>query len=226
MNIEIETMHHTHEAIKLKLHMRKLWTDHAIFTRMFIVDLISDLPSMDYTIGRLEKSQEQTGNCFRPFFGDIAANNLTSLLKEHTTISVDLFRMIKAGNITDTATLEEQLVINSENTSNLLCTMNQYYSIDDLIDIFRTYLILTKYQLIARIDGDYNADIMYFDMGLNHLLRISDYLADGIIEGFFNEQYPGINYEADTQSDINIQEIQEENIFDNDIPDNGETSDI
>lgn len=188
MNEEIETMQHTHDMIELKLHMRKLWTDHAIFTRMFIVDLLGDLPSIDYTIDRLIKSQEQTENCFRPFFGDVATDSLASLLKEHVTITMDLLRTIKIGNTEDVTTLEDQWVTNAEYISTLFGTVNKCYSVDELTDMFKTCLILTKYQFIARMDGDYNADVMYFDMGLNHISRISDYLADGLIEGFFSDQ--------------------------------------
>lgn len=192
MNIETEIMQHTdmshmHETMKLKLHMRKLWTDHAIFTRQFIVDLLDNLPSIDCTVDRLIKNQEQTGNCFRDFFGDIAADNIVSLLKEHITIAADLLKAIKSENTSDATILEDQWTTNAENISSFLGTINQYYSIDELSDIFKTHLILTKYQFIARMDGDYNADILYFDMGLNHLLRISDCLTYGIVECFFEE---------------------------------------
>lgn len=176
-----------HDKIKIKLQMRKLWTDHAIFTRQFIVDLLDNLPSIDYTIDRLNKNQEQTGNCFRPFFGDVAADNIVFLLKEHITVAAELFKAILSGNIADATTLEDQWTENAENISKFLGTINQYYSIDELSDIFKTHLILTKYQFIARMDKDYNADILYFDMGLNHLLRISDCLTDGICEYFFED---------------------------------------
>jgi hypothetical protein len=184
MDIEIEEMNYAYDAIKLKLHMRKLLTDHAIFTKQLIVDILGDLPGIDYTIDRLIRSQEQTGNCFRSFFGDVAANNLVTLLKEHVIIEIDFLKSIKNGNTEDAATLEDQWTTNAENISTFLGTINQYYSIDELSDIFKTCLILTKYQFIARMDGDYNAEIMYFDMGLNHILRISDCLTDGLVENF------------------------------------------
>ena len=176
-----------HDTIKIKLQMRKLWTDHAIFTRQFIVDLLDNLQSIEYTIVRLLKNQEQTGNYFRPFFGDVAADNIISLLKEHITIAADLFKAIQSGNTSDATILEDQWTANSENISTFLGTINQYYSIDELSDILKTHLILAKYQFIARMDKDYNADILYFDMGLNHLLRLSDCLTDGICEYFFED---------------------------------------
>lgn len=187
MNLEIETMHYTHDMIKLKLQMRKLWTDHAIFTRMFIVDFLGNLSSIDYTTERLLKNQDQIGNCFREFFGDVAADSLTLLLREHITIAADLLKAIKSGD-TSAESLEGQWAKNAEDISTLLATIAPCYSKDELIETFNTHLILVKYQFIARMDGDYNADVMYFDMGLNHILRISDYLTDGLIGEFFSEQ--------------------------------------
>lgn len=187
MNSEIETMHYTHDMIKLKLNMRKLWTDRAIFTRMYIVDFLGNLSSIDYTAERLLKNQDQIGNCFREFLGDVAADSLILLLREHITIAVDLLKAIKSVNIS-AESIEEQWIRNAEDISVLLATVMPCYWKDELIDLFFTHLILVKYQFIARMDGDYNADIMYFDMGLNHILRISDYLTYGLIEEFFNNQ--------------------------------------
>ncbi len=186
MDIEIEAMHYTHGAIKLKLQMRKLWTDHAIFTRMFIVDFLGNLPSIDYTTARLLKNQDQIGNCLREFVGDVAADSLTLLLREHITIAADLVKAIKSGD-TSAESLEVQWTKNAEDISVLLATIIPCYSKDELIDLFNTHLILVKYQFIARMDGDYNADVMYFDMGLNHILRMSDYLTYGLAEEFFEE---------------------------------------
>lgn len=187
MDTEIDAMNNACDAIKLKLHMRKLWTDHAIFTKQLIVDILGNLPSIDYTIDRLIRSQEQTGNFFKNFFGKVATDDIVTLLKEHITIEIDLLKSINTGNVDDADTLEDQWVTNIENISAFLGTINQYYSVDELSDILKTYLILTKYQFIARMNNDYNAEIMYFDMGLNHILRISDCLTEGIIENFSEE---------------------------------------
>ena len=185
MDILIETIHQ-HETMKLKLQMRRLWIDHSIWIRQFIVDFLGDFPSIDYTIDRLLKNQDQMGNCFRPFFGDMAADNLILLLREHITIAIDLLKAIKSVD-TNSIQLEEQWIKNSEDISILLATIVPYYSKDELMDMFSTCMIMTKYQFIARMDGDYNADIMYFDMGMHHIVMISDYLSNGLLEEYFEE---------------------------------------
>jgi hypothetical protein len=178
----------SYEEVKLKVAMRKLWEDYAIWTRQFIVDLLASLPSIDKTTERLLKNQEAIGNCMKQFLGDTAGDTITSLLKDHITTTTDLLKAIKAGDVTGSATLETDVATNEENIATFFATINPYYSKDELIDMLDTNMILVKYQCIARMNGDYNADVMYFDMGLHHILVISDYLFKGIIERFFEEQ--------------------------------------
>lgn len=192
--------HHiySYEEVKLKITMRKLWEDHSIWMRMFIVDLLSNFPGIDNTTNRLLKNQEAIGNCMKSFYGDTAGDTLVSLLKEHITIMTDLLKDIKNGNTKGATTLEADAVSNAENIATFFSTINPYYSRDEFIGMLDTYMILTKYQFIARMNGDYNTDIMYFDMGLHHIVMISDCLFRGIIERFFEEQalYP---YQVQTE---------------------------
>ena len=168
--------HHiySYEEVKLKVTMRKLWEDHAIWTRQFIVDLLANLPSIDKTTERLLKNQEAIGNCIKPFFGDTAGDTLASLLKDHITITADLLKVIKAGDTIRSITFETDAVTNAENIATFFASINPCYSRDELRDMLDTNIILVKYQFIARMSGDYNADVMYFDMGLHHILMISD----------------------------------------------------
>lgn len=212
--------HHifSYEEVKLKVTMRKLWEDHAIWTRQFIVDILANLPSIDKTTERLLKSQEAIGNCIKQFFGDTAGDTLTSLLKDHIIITADLLKAIKIGDSTRAMILETDAVTNAENIATFFSTINPCYSRDELIEMLDTHLILVKYQFIARMSGDYNADVMYFDMGLHHILMMSDCLFRGIIERFFEEQtlysYQ-IQTEYQDRADYPTQTIQtEEQILD------------
>ena len=182
--------HHiySYEEVKLKIIIRKLLTDYMIWTRQFIVDLLANLPSLDKTIERLLKNQEAIGNCIKPYFGDMAGNSLTSLLKEHINITVDLLKTVKAGDTTKATILEGEAIINAENISTFFATINPCYSKDELMEMFSTHLVLVKYQFISRMNTDYNADIIYYDMGLHHILMMSDYIFKGIIERFYEEQ--------------------------------------
>lgn len=182
--------HHTYsyEEVKLKMNMTKLWTDHTIWTRMFIVDLLTDSPSIETTTERLLKNQETIGNIMEEFYGETASESITSLLKSYVNIITELLKAIKIGNTTQATNLETDIVTNIESIAILFATINPYYCIDELTDLFNTQTILIRYQFIARKEKDYIADIMYYDMGLHHIFMISDYLTDGIFARFFEEE--------------------------------------
>src|SRR5438105_11594514 len=61
--------------------MRKLWEDHITWTRLVIVAVLDDRPEKDAALARLLQNQVDIGNAVKPFYGDAAGNQLTSLLK-------------------------------------------------------------------------------------------------------------------------------------------------
>ena len=78
--------------------MRKLWTDHVVWTRDYIVAAVGDQPDAQAAAARLLKNQEDIGAAIAGFYGKPAGDKLTALLKEHITIAVDLIKAAKAGD--------------------------------------------------------------------------------------------------------------------------------
>src|SRR5215208_2494117 len=78
--------------------MRKLWTDHVVWTRDYIIAAVADQPDAQSAATRLLKNQDDIGNAMAKFYGAAAGQQLTTLLKEHITIAVDLVKAAKAGD--------------------------------------------------------------------------------------------------------------------------------
>jgi hypothetical protein len=85
-------------AVSLTQDMRKLWTDHVVWTRDYIIAAVGDQPDAKAAANRLMKNQEDIGNAVAKFDGAPAGQQLTTLLKEHITIAVDLIKAAKAGD--------------------------------------------------------------------------------------------------------------------------------
>jgi hypothetical protein len=77
--------------------MRKLWTDHVAWTRLFIISAAAGLPDKDATTQRLLQDQTDIGSAVVPYYGRDAGTKLTSLLKDHILIAADLVGAAKAG---------------------------------------------------------------------------------------------------------------------------------
>src|SRR5438105_14831808 len=72
----------TNKAVKLREAMRKLWADHVVWTRIYIMDAVSGMPDKDAASKRLLQNQEDIGAAVGDYYGKDAVEILTDLLKE------------------------------------------------------------------------------------------------------------------------------------------------
>src|SRR5262245_37308740 len=82
-------------AVALRQDMRKLWTDHVVWTRDYIVAAVGDQPDAPAAAARLMKNQEDIGAAVGSIYGKEAGDKLTALLKDHIGIAVDLIKAAK-----------------------------------------------------------------------------------------------------------------------------------
>jgi hypothetical protein len=67
--------------------MRELWTDHVAYTRNFIISASAGLPDTAEVAQRLLRNQDEIGESVRPYYGDAAATQLSSLLRNHIQLA-------------------------------------------------------------------------------------------------------------------------------------------
>jgi hypothetical protein len=72
----------------LKAALRRLWADHVVWTRQYVIAAVAETPDAQAAAARLLKNQEDIGNAVVPFYGEEAGAGLTQLLKEHIQIAV------------------------------------------------------------------------------------------------------------------------------------------
>src|SRR5215831_2653258 len=78
--------------------MRRLWEDHIIWTRQYLVSAIAGLPDADAAAARLLRNQQDIGDAVKPFYGDAAGDRLTALLRDHILIAVDVVAAAKTND--------------------------------------------------------------------------------------------------------------------------------
>ena len=69
--------------------MRKLWTDHVVWTRDYIVAATLTQPDSTAALNRLMRNQDDIGNAVAQFYRNAAGKQLTTLLKDHIAIAGD-----------------------------------------------------------------------------------------------------------------------------------------
>ena len=171
-------------AISLTRAMQRLWTDHVVWTRLYVITAVDERPELEAATTRLLKNQEDIGNAIVPLYGKAAGKQLTGLLKQHILIAVDLVAAAKAGDQKEFKTYDKKWDSNAEDIATFLSGANPHLTKKDVVDLLHLHLSLTKDEAVARISKDFTKDAAVFDQILTEILTLSDALSQAIVAQF------------------------------------------
>ena len=184
------------EVASLRDAMRKLWADHVVWTRQYIVAAVAGAPDAQAAAGRLLANQEDIGNAIVPLYGEEAGAKLTALLKDHILIAVDLVDAAVKGNKRAFARHDRRWDDNADEIAAFLASANPNWPEEDVRDLLAQHLTLTKGEAVARLQQDWDADVAAFDDIFTEILTMADALTDGIVAQF-PERFGGNGVHAD-----------------------------
>lgn len=165
--------------------MRKLWEDHVTWTRLAIVTFADGSAGFNATAARLLQNQADIGDAIKPFYGDAAGNQLTSLLHDHITIAVDLLQAAKSG---DTAAFDDantRWYANANAIADFLASANPRYWPDDVMrSMMKTHLDQTLSEASDELSGKYTDSVTEYEAIHLHMLDMADLLSNGIMRTF------------------------------------------
>jgi len=175
----------TQKELALRSEMRRLWEDHITWTRLAIISLEAGTPDTEATVARLLRNQTDIGNAIKPYYGNAAGNELTQQLRSHILIAADVIAAAKAGDQTKLADAQTRWTANADQIAATLASVNpRYWKLATMKAEMHMHLKLTTDEAVARLQGDWAADVAAYDKVHNHILHMSDLLADGIVKQF------------------------------------------
>ena len=169
----------------LRTQMRKLWEDHITWTRMVIVDFAAGLPDLKAAEQRLLRNQVDIGNAIKPYYGAAAGNALTKLLRTHILEAVPVLVAAKEG---DKAKLTQALAAwyaNADQIARFLSAANPHnWPLPMMRAMMKRHLALTTKEAVARLQGNWTADVRAYDQVHAEILSMSHMLSSGIVRQF------------------------------------------
>ena len=171
-------------AARLREDMRKLWSDHVIWTRHYIVAAIDGSPDVNAAATRLLKNQDDIGGAVAAFYGKDAGEKLTGLLKQHILIAVDLIAAAKANDQAKYSATDQRWKKNGEEIADFLSRANPNWPKATLASMMAAHLTTTTIEVVARLNKKWDEDTAAFDEVYTHILHMSDALSDGIVKQF------------------------------------------
>ncbi len=181
--------HHTRAVssaeLRFRSDMRKLWEDHITWTRLAIISLTTGSPDTNATVARLLQNQTDIGNAIKPFYGRAAGNALTQLLRQHILIAADLIGAAKAGDQAKLADAQARWQANADEIAAFLNKANPHaWKLGAMRAMLHEHLKLTTQEAVARLTGDWAADVAAYDEIHRQALHMADMLSAGIVKQF------------------------------------------
>ena len=175
----------TRKESALRSDMRVLWEDHITWTRLAIISLTTGSPDTQATVARLLKNQADIGNAVKPFYGKAAGNALTAELRRHILIAADVVAAAKAADQAKLADAQARWQQNANDIAALLNSVNpRFWKLGAMKAEMSKHVTLTTQEVVARVQGNWAADVAAYDKVHQHILHMSDVLADGLVKQF------------------------------------------
>lgn len=171
-------------AMELKMEMRKLWSQHVLWTGRFAVSDLADLADKADVLERLLRNQDDIGSAIGSYFGEEAGNILAQLLREHILIAG---QVVEAAKNNDKAALESSKKLwyeNADQIAKFLADTNPNWEYKPMKKLLFMHLELLTEQFAARAKKDWAGDITAYDKGEAHIIKLADALSSGILRQF------------------------------------------
>ena len=173
------------QELALRTDMRRLWEDHVTWTRVAIISLTSGSPDTSASVGRLLRNQTDIGNAIARFYGRAAGTELTRLLHEHITVAADVVAAAKAGDQAKLASAQAAWQANADRIAAFLADANpNAWKLGAVRSMLREHLRLTTAEAVARLQGNWEADVRAYDRIHLQALGMADMLSAGIVRQF------------------------------------------
>jgi hypothetical protein len=165
--------------------IRRLWIEHVLWTRFFIISTAFDLPDLPFVTERLLQNPVDFAQVLRKFYGEQTAAQFQQLLTDHLLIAAALVNALKAG---DAAQIEEQRNLwyaNAEDIAYFLAGINScFWNALVWKELLFEHLALTEQEAVLVLSGQYEESIRIYDRIQAEALEMADLMTCGIIKQF------------------------------------------
>lgn len=159
----------------IKLMNDRLWADHFWYTEIVILDAISNSPCLGVHLEALMENQDNLGDLFAKVTGNRrAGEELTSALKEHINIAVELVQAAIAKK--DTKEIYKRWQQNADVVSEIYHKYNRRIPLLSMKRMMQQHLETTLAEAVGYISGDCTAGYEAGEKALDHVRMMAQFL--------------------------------------------------
>lgn len=164
--------------------MRKLWSQHVYWTRMFIISTAEKLQDLKFVTARLLENPKDFAKILRKYYGVNEAEAFNELLTEHLKIGGDLVNADMNAEMEKADMLRKSWYENADDISVFLSGINPCWNEQKWRRMMFSHLDMTEKEAGFRLKKEYPKDIEMFESIEKEALEMADYMTYGIIQQF------------------------------------------
>lgn len=174
----------TYRQLQLSNTLRRLWNEHVLWTRLFILSTAFSLPDLPVVTERLLQNPDDFAKALKPFYGEKKAMQFKQLLTDHLLIAAQLVNAAKAGKTSEVDKQRKKWYKNAEDIARFLASINCFWSEREWRELLFKHLRMTENEAVFILTGQYAKSIKEYDEIQAEALRMADVMTRGIIHQF------------------------------------------
>ena len=168
--------------VGLKETLRKLFTDHVIYTHLFTNSSVDNIADAQVVLKRLLRNQVDIGDALGPIIGEELGQQVTDLLTEHIKRAGDSVKALLSGDEQAKSDAVEAQLAQGDDVAAALSSLNpRKIPLDVVTREFRHHNLFVVQLADLHLHHQYEEEVEVLDAYLNHMLSISDMLYQGLI---------------------------------------------
>lgn len=164
--------------------LRELWSEHVVWTRMFILSAVADSGDLQLVTERLLRNPKDFAYFLRRYYGTDKSKQFAELLAEHLLIAANLVAAAKVDDANTVRTERAKWYKNADMIADFLFSINPYWNRARWQNMLYSHSKMVEDEATYRLTSRYAADISNYDDMENQALNMADYMVEGIIRQF------------------------------------------
>jgi hypothetical protein len=179
-------------ALKARLEMRRLWSDHAALTHAYIMSATAELPNEEALARRVLENADEITNALAQYYSTATAARVSALLRQHVMLITDAVHMAKAKEKDEMGPVQDKLDGNGKELVSFLAGLNPNWNEAELGGMIEEHINHENDALMACVDHDWPGNINAWDDAQNDILKLADVLSLGL-ERQFPDRFAAAN---------------------------------
>ncbi|HOV70379.1 MAG TPA: acetylglutamate kinase [Clostridia bacterium] len=172
------------KQIQMMNELRKLWEQHGLWTRSFIISTAAGLGDLNFVTQRLLRNPTDFAQLLQPYYGREKASRFEELLRGHLLIAAEFVNNAKAGKTAEASAARARWYQNAEEIAAVLASINSYWNENEWRNMLFDHLRLVENEATLRLRGQFEEDIRLYDQIQEQALEMADVMSQGIIKQF------------------------------------------